>query len=158
MRGGAAAIVLAAAVASAAPVGRLAAKDEARIRAVNEAYAAGWRANDADSVRATFWPDAVLIPQGSEPIRGMDAINRFWWPADGPATTVTAFTVTTDEVGGSGATAFARGSFRLDFSYEDKGKKVERTNRGNYLNLFSRDSKGEWRISHRMWADLPRPR
>ena len=156
MRGGAAAIVLAAAVASAAPVGRLAAKDEARIRAVNEAYAAGWRANDADSVRATFWPDAVLIPQGSEPIRGMDAINRFWWPADGPATTVTAFTVTTDEVGGSGATAFARGSFRLDFSYEDKGKKVERTNRGNYLNLFSRDSRGTWRISHRMWADLPR--
>lgn len=156
MRSGAAAIVLAAAVASAAPVGRLAAKDEAKIRAVNEAYAAGWRANDADSVRATFWPDAVLIPQGSEPIRGMDAINRFWWPADGPATTVNAFTVTTDEVGGSGAMAFARGSFRLDFSYVDAGKKIERTNRGNYLNLFLRDSKGTWRISHRMWADLAR--
>lgn len=154
MRGGAAAIVLAAAVASAAPVGRLAPRDEAKIRAVNEAYAAGWRANDADSVRATFWPDAVLIPQGSEPIRGMDAINRFWWPAGGPATRVTAFTVTTDEVGGSGAMAFARGSFRLDFTYEENGKKVERTNRGNYLNLFSRDSEGTWRISHRMWGDL----
>jgi uncharacterized protein (TIGR02246 family) len=139
------------------PVGRLAPRDEARIRAVNEAYAAGWRANDPDAVRATFWPDAVLIPQGSEPIRGMEAINRFWWPAGGPATTVTAFTVTTDEVGGSGAMAFARGGFQLNFSYEENGKKVERTNRGNYLNLFSRDSKGEWRISHRMWADLPRP-
>jgi len=73
MRRGAAAAVLAAAVASAAPVGRLAPRDEAKIRAVNERYAAGWRANDADAVRATFWPDAVLIPQGSEPIRGMDA-------------------------------------------------------------------------------------
>lgn len=139
------------------PVGRLAPRDEARIRAVNESYAAGWRANDPDAVRATFWPDAVLIPQGSEPIRGMDAINRFWWPAGGPATTVTAFTVTTDEVGGSGATAFARGSFRLDFSYLDGGKKVERTNRGNYLMIFTRKKAGEWRISHRMWADLPRP-
>ena len=146
--------MLAAAVASAAPVGQLAPRDESRIRTVNEAYAAGWRANDPDEVRATFWPDAVLIPQGSAPIRGMDAINRFWWPADGPATTVTAFTVTADEVGGSGAIAFARGSFRLDFSYEENGKKVERTNRGNYLNLFSRDSKGTWRISHRMWADV----
>ena len=156
MRRGAAAIVLAAAVASAAPVGRLAPRDEAKVRAVNEAYAAGWRANDADAVRAAFWGDAVLIPQGGEPIRGMDAINRFWWPAGGPATTVTAFTVTTDEVGGSGAMAFARGSFRLDFSYEENGKKVDRTNRGNYLNVFSRDSKGTWRISHRMWGDLPR--
>jgi uncharacterized protein (TIGR02246 family) len=156
MRGGAAAIVLAAAVVSAAPVERLAPRDESRIRAVNEAYAAGWRANDPDAVRATFWPDAVLIPQGGAPIRGMDAINRFWWPAGGPATTVTAFTVTTDEVRGSGAMAFTRGGFRLDFSYEENGKKVERTNRGNYMNVFSRDSRGTWRISHRMWGDLPR--
>ena len=130
--------------------------DEGRVRAVNEAYAAAWRKNDAAAVRATFWPDAVLVPQGSTPVRGMDAINRFWWPANGPKTTVTGFAVTTDEVGGSGSMAFARGTFRLDFSYEDGGKTVSRTNRGNYLNIFRRNEKGEWRISHRMWADLPR--
>jgi uncharacterized protein (TIGR02246 family) len=130
--------------------------DEARVRAVNDAYAQAWRKNDPDAVRSTLRPDAVLIPQGNAPVRGIEAISRFWWPADGPATTVTGFTVTTDEVGGSGSTAFARGSFRLDFSYADAGKTVSRTNRGNYLNLFSRDAKGEWRISHRMWSDLPR--
>jgi uncharacterized protein (TIGR02246 family) len=130
--------------------------DEARVRAVNEAYAEAWRKNDPAAVRATLRPDAVLIPQGNAPVRGIEGINRFWWPADGPATTVIGFTITTDEVGGSGSTAFARGSFRLDFSYEDGGKAVSRTNRGNYLNLFSRDAKGEWRISHRMWSDLPR--
>ena len=128
----------------------------ARVRLVNESYAAGWRKNDPAAVRATFWSDAVLIPQGSAPVRGMAAIDRFWWPAEGPKTTVTGFAVTTDEVGGSGSIAFARGTFRLDFSYEDGGKTVSRTNRGNYLNIFRRDAKGEWRISHRMWADLPR--
>ena len=130
--------------------------DEARVRAVNEAYADAWRKNDPAAVRATLLPDAVLIPQGNAPVRGREAIDRFWWPADGPKTTVSGFTITTEEVGGSGSMAFVRGSFRLDFSYEDGGKTISRTNRGNYLNLFSRDAKGAWRISHRMWSDLPR--
>ena len=128
--------------------------EDAKVRAVNEAYAEAWRRNDPAAVRATLLPEAVLIPQGNAPVRGREAIDRFWWPADGPKTTVTAFTVTTDEVGGSGSMAFARGSFRLDFSYEDGGKTISRTNRGNYLNLFSRDAEGNWRISLRMWSDL----
>ena len=154
MRIVAAVLVLWATVGWAAPVERLAPGDEARIRAVNEAYAAAWRSNDPSAVRATFWPDAVLIPQGSKPIRGLDAINRFWWPASGPRTTVTGFTITTDEVGGSGSLGFVRGSFQLDFSYEDRGKNVTRRNRGNYLMIMSRRPPGEWRISHRMWSDL----
>jgi uncharacterized protein (TIGR02246 family) len=139
-----------------APAGRLSPADEAKIRAINEAYAAAWRRNDAAAVRATLWPDAVLVPQGNPPVRGLEAIDRFWWPKGGPATTVTGFTVTVDEVGGSGNFGFARGSFVLDFSWEDRGKAVSRRNRGNYLMLFRRGAAGEWRISHRMWGDLPR--
>ena len=127
--------------------------DEAKIRAVNEAYVVGWRKNDPASVRATFWPNAVLIPQGSAPVEGLDAINRFWWPPAGPSTTVTGFTITTDEAGVSGALGFVRGTFQLDFSYEDQGKSVTRRNRGNYLMIFTRKGT-EWRISHRMWGDL----
>lgn len=127
--------------------------DEAKVRAINERYATAWRKNEAALVRATFWPDAVLIPQGSAPIEGLDAINRFWWPADGPRTIVTGFTITTDEVGGAGAIAFTRGTFQLDFTYDDKGKTVARRNRGNYMMIFTRNRAGEWRISHRMWSD-----
>ena len=140
----------------AVPTGRLSPADEAKIRAVNEAYAAAWRRNDPEAVRAALWPDAVLIPQGSLPVRGLEAIDRFWWPKDGPATTVTGFTVTVDEVGGSGNLGFVRGTFVLDFSWEDKGKTVPRRNRGNYFMLFRRSAAGDWRISHRMWGDLPR--
>lgn len=137
-----------------APDGRLLSADEAKIRTVNEAYAAAWRKNDPAAVRATLWPNAVLIPQGSAPVEGLDAINRFWWPPSGPRTTVTGFTITTAEVGGTGAIGFVRGSFQLDFSYFDEGKTVARRNRGNYLMLFMRTGTGEWRISHRMWSDL----
>lgn len=140
----------------AVPTGRLSPADEAKIRAVNEAYAAAWRRNDPEAVRAALWSDAVLIPQGSPPVRGLEAIDRFWWPKDGPATTVTGFTVTVDEVGGSGNLGFVRGSFVLDFSWEDKGKTVPRRNHGNYFMLFRRSAAGDWRISHRMWGDLPR--
>jgi uncharacterized protein (TIGR02246 family) len=133
----------------------LVASEESKVRAVNEAYVSAWRNNDRAAVLATLWPDAVLIPQGSAPLRGFAAIDKFWWPPHEPRTTVTGFRVTTDQVGGSGGVAFARGTFQLDFSYPKNGKTVTRTNRGNYLNLFSRNSSGEWRISHRMWSDLP---
>jgi uncharacterized protein (TIGR02246 family) len=149
-----AALALGAVSFAGAPDGRLSSADEAKIRAVNEAYAAAWQKNDPAAVRATLWPDAVLIPQGSTPVKGLDAINRFWWPASGPGTTVTGFTVTTDELGGAGAIGFARGDFQLAFSYEDTGKSVTRRNRGNYLMIFTR-REAEWRISHRMWSDLP---
>jgi ketosteroid isomerase-like protein len=128
--------------------------DERRVRAVNDAYVSAWRKNDPAAVLATFWPDAVLVPQGRAAIGGYDAIRRFWWPP-GPATTVTGFTHTTDEVGGSGSLGFARGSFVLDFEWEEGGRRRNQRNRGNYLMILRRDPAGEWRISHRMWSDLP---
>ena len=134
-------------------VAALAPRDVAKVRAVNDAYVAAWLRNDPAAIRAVFWPDAVLIPQGRAAIRGMDAIDRFWFSAAGPKTTVTGFAITTDEVAGSDSMALVRGTFVLDFEWEEEGRKVSRRNRGNYLNVLSRRS-GEWRISHRMWGDV----
>jgi uncharacterized protein (TIGR02246 family) len=131
-------------------------QDVGKVRAVNAAYVAGWLKNDANAVMETLWPDAVLIPQGRAPIQGFKAINEFWWPAGGPRTTITSFTFTTDEIGGSGGTAYARGTYQFDFSYEENGRVSARHNSGNYLMVFRRDTAGTWRISHRMWGDAPR--
>jgi len=128
--------------------------DERKVRAVTDTYVFAWRKNEPSAVLAVFWPDAVLIPQGRAAIRGFDAIRAFWWPAGSP-TTVTGFTHTTDEAGGSGSFAFTRGSFVLDFEWESDGKRKRQRNRGNYVMLLRRGPAGEWRISHRMWADLP---
>ena len=148
-------MLLLASAAAGDGAGALPPTDVAKVRAVNDAYVSAWRKNDATAVLATFWPDAVLIPQGRATISGLDAIRRFWWPP-GPPTTVTGFTHTTDEVDGSGSFAFARGSFVLDFEWEADGKRNRQRNRGNYLMVFRRGPTGEWRISRRMWSDLPR--
>ena len=129
--------------------------DDVKVRAVEAAYATAWVKNDPAAILATLWPDAVLIPPGHAPVRGVDEIRRFWWPPGGPKTTVTLFESTVVQVGGSGSTAFALSTYRFDFSWEDGGKKTERSSRGNALMLFRRNAGGEWRISHRMWSNLP---
>jgi len=134
----------------------LSAADVAKIRAVNEAYAAGWLRNDPEAVLNLFSGDAVLIPQGNRPVEGIEAIKRFWWPAGGPRTTIKSFTITTDETGGGGNIGYVRGTFRFSFSYEEKGRTTQLTNAGNYMMLMRRQPDGSWRISHRMWGDLPR--
>jgi uncharacterized protein (TIGR02246 family) len=138
------------------PPDRLSPADEVKVRAVDAAYAAAWVKNDPSAILATLWPDAVLLPPGRAPIRGVDEIRRFWWPADGPKTTVTTFESTVTQVGGSGPTAWALGTYQFDFWWETGGKRTERRNRGNALMVFRKSPEGEWRISHRMWSDLPR--
>ena len=135
---------------------KLSAADEAKVRAVSDAYAAAWLRNDPEAVLKLFTDDAVLIPQGSRPVEGIGAIRDFWWPAGGGRTTIKSFDITTDEVGGEGEVAFVRGTYRFSFSYEDKGKTTELTNTGNYMMIMRRQPDGSWRISHRMWGDLPR--
>jgi uncharacterized protein (TIGR02246 family) len=134
----------------------LSAKDVAKIRAVNEAYAAAWLRNDPTAVLNTLSNDAVLIPQGNRPVEGIAAIKKFWWPADGSRTTIKSFNITTDEIDGAGDVGYVRGTFQFSFSYEDKGKISDLTNAGNYMMIMKRQPDGTWRISRRMWGDLPR--
>jgi uncharacterized protein (TIGR02246 family) len=136
---------------------RLSADDTAKIKNVNEAYVAAWLKNDSTAVMKTLAPDAVLIPQGTRAIKGSQAIKQFWWPRGGK-TNVKAFTATTEEVGGNDDVAYVRGTFKLSFTYEDGSNKLERTNNGNYLMIMKRQADGNWRISHRMWGDLPQGR
>ncbi len=72
-------------------------------------YRDAWRANDATSVMATLTRDAVLLPGGLEPIVGEKAIRGFWWPADGPSTTVISMDQVVDDVTADGSIAVVRG-------------------------------------------------
>ena len=130
--------------------------DVAKIRRVNDGYADGWRRNDRAAIMGLFRSDAVIIPSGLKPIQGLEAIAHFWFPENGGKTTVTKFDHTTDEIGGSPDCAFVRGTFAFDFTYEADGKSDHLSNAGNYLMLLRRDTVGEWKITHRMWADRRR--
>ena len=129
----------------------LSAADVGRVRDVDAAYVKAWLKNDQAAVLALFDPEAVIVPQNRGPIRGIDEMTKFWFPA-GAKTTIESFENEIAEAGGSGDLAFTRGAYRFTFDYD--GKHYE--NRGNYVMLFRRGSDGGWKITHRMWSDLPR--
>ncbi len=134
--------------------GELAAADAAAIRALDSAYVAGWLANDSAAVLATLDPDVVLMPAGGRPIVGRDAARAFWWPADGSRTTITGYETTVDEVGGTPALAYVRGTGTLRFTYERDTSRSAGTSRTMTLTLVARAPDGRWRITRRMWGPI----
>jgi len=130
------------------------AAEAAKVRRLNDAYLDAWRNNDRKAILALFRADAVISPPGFNAIEGIRAIEEFWWPA-GEKNSITKGEQTVVEIGGSGNVAFARGTFAFEFTHEANGTVEKGSNAGNYLMLFARDSKGRWKITHRMWVDRP---
>lgn len=150
--------VLSLATASSPAAGKpdLKASDRDAIHAVHEAYRVAWLSNDAHGVRQTLSQNAVLLPHhGVEPVVGMEAINRFWWPEEGPPTTVTRFEVTYDEIDGNAEFGYVRGKSRVEWIVEEKGQRRKFSNAGTFLTLLRKQADGSWRITHQMWDDPP---
>jgi uncharacterized protein (TIGR02246 family) len=129
--------------------------DRAAVEERLRTYADAWRANDAGRVVANFTGDAVLMPHhGFEPVVGLAAIKRFWFPADSPPTRVTRFDRTADEIVGTGDMAFVRGHFVLEYRYGEPGNEKKLRNAGTFIALLRKRS-GQWLITHHMWDDPP---
>ncbi|MEM9998424.1 MAG: nuclear transport factor 2 family protein [Bacteroidota bacterium] len=128
--------------------------DAVAVRAVNEAYAAAWVANDSAAVMALFADDAVLIPHhGDPPVLGRDAIRvHFWRPGAAPYT-VTRYRMTPTEVQGEGELAVSWGRMNLALTWEGEDGPAIYENAGNYLMTFRRDAAGTWRITRFIWND-----
>jgi ketosteroid isomerase-like protein len=129
-------------------------KDASMVRAASQAYRDAWVANNQDAVMATLTDDAVLLPSGMPPIVGSAAIRAFWWPPGATATKILAMDLTFEEVAGEGAVGYVRGQGSVTFSHVHEGNETIVRQRHTYLNILRRQSKGGWRISHRMWSDL----
>lgn len=127
--------------------------DARSIRAVDEAYVRGWEANDSAAVMATVAADGVLLPDRMAPIRGDSAIRAYWWPDDGSETRITSYETRIDEVGGSGAIAYLRGTGSLAFDWRAGGDAEWQSfsSRSVWLALLRREEDGAWRMTHRMW-------
>jgi ketosteroid isomerase-like protein len=138
-----------------APSAGLSAEELEDLRALETAYAEAWEQNDRAAVMAVVDDDAVLIPSGMEPIAGRHAIEAFWWPEDGPATTVTSYTTEIDEIVGSGDVAWVRGRGSLSFRWEENGAVREQTSHSVFLMTARRGDDGAWKLETRMWHNLP---
>jgi|RhiMetdeSRZDD1v2_1073273.scaffolds.fasta_scaffold07425_15 uncharacterized protein (TIGR02246 family) len=132
----------------------LSAEARSAVSAATLAYRDAWLANAPEKVMATLSSDATLIPSGMEPISGAAAIRAFWWPAGGPATTITRMEQSIDDVSGEGDLAIVRGHGSLTFTMRQDGRETTRTQRSTFVNVIRRQPDGSWKITLRMWSDL----
>jgi len=134
----------------------LSAKDRQAVRDVLEAYRMAWLRGDARGVLSTFTPDAVLLPaHGAAPIVGTDAITRYWWPPNGPPTTITKLDITAEDLGGDCQIAYVSGRDDVSWTVLENGATVTHGHPGTYLDVMVRMKDGSWRIARHMWDDGP---
>lgn len=149
-------IVLIILFAATATVRVAVADDEAdleALRALDQSYALEWIEGDAEGVLALFTDDATLVPHhGDAPIKGKDAIRKFWFdPAYAP-TVVPEWHREPAEVFVMGDVGVVRGRARLVWEYAGKRTTIPE---GNYVMIAMRMG-DRWQIRLLTWNDDPR--
>ena len=123
------------------------------LRALDQAYALEWLDGNADSVLALFTEDATLVPHhGDTPIKGKEAIKKFWFDPQYPPTVVPEWRREPAEVFVMGDIGVVRGRARLVWEYAGKRTTIPE---GNYVMIAVRLDEG-WRIRMLTWNDDPR--
>lgn len=132
----------------------LAAQDIAAVRTLNQAYPSALVADDAPAAMELFTEDAVLLPHhGAPTIEGKAAIHQHLWPDNGPAVTVSAFTMVPVEIDGCAPFAYSRGTFSITFTVESDGTRKTFSNNGNYLMIYRKEGDASWHIARYIWND-----
>lgn len=132
--------------------------DEAQLRALDNAYVAGWKLQGSDAQEAAIMPlltaDAVIMPgMGTDPSRGADAIRQFWFPEGAPPTNTFVFEHTPSDITIDGDLGVINGRYVLKFDYDGASYNQE----GNYLTVAERQANGNWLASKLIWNDRRTP-
>ena len=136
------ALFLAAALmVSALPVRADATRDG--ITAANAQFSAAVAKGDAAAVAALYTDDAVLMPAGSDNLKGRAAILKFWQGA--LSSGVGAVKFTSIDVFGRGAMATEVGEYELS---DKAGKSIDH---GKYIVVWRRDA-GRLKLHRDMFA------
>ena len=113
------------------------------IEAANAQFSALAAKGDGAGLAALYATDGQVLPAGSVPIRGTDAIQKFWQGA--LASGIAAVDLKTLEVFGSGSTATEVGHYEL----RDKaGKTIDQ---GKYIVIWRHEG-GQWKLLRDMFS------
>jgi uncharacterized protein (TIGR02246 family) len=129
-------------------------KDRRSIRAMNQSYAKAWLENDENGVLSLFENDAIIAPSGMSPIRGIKAIEQFWFPKDTSTTIIHKFNnemlniIIEDTLAQSSQKTF------LSWSYEKGATKIAKDQRGFAMTIYRRQADGTWKIWRHLWTDV----
>jgi uncharacterized protein (TIGR02246 family) len=123
---------------------------KADIAAANVQFSAAAAKGDGAALAALYASDGQVMPAGSVPIRGAEAIQKFWQGALDSG--VAAVGLKTIEVFGHGPTATEVGEYEL----RDKSGKV--LDQGKYIVIW-RHADGKWMLLRDMFStNVPPPK
>ena len=120
------------------------------IEAANAKFSAIAAQGDGATLAGLYAKDGAVMPAGSDPIRGTQAIAKFWQNAFSSG--VAAIELKTVEVYGQGATATEVGEYAL----RDKAGKL--LDRGKYIVIWHNEG-GQWKLLRDMFStNVPSPK
>ncbi len=123
---------------------------KAAIEAANAQFSAAAAKGDGAALAALYSADGQVMPAGSVPIRGTEAIQKFWQGALDSG--VAAIGLKTIEVFGHGSTATEVGEYEL----RDKAGKV--LDQGKYIVIW-KHADGKWKLRRDMFStNVPPPK
>jgi ketosteroid isomerase-like protein len=128
----------------------LAAEVRAAIEAANAKFSALAAQGDGATLAGLYAKDGAVMPAGSDPVRGTQAIAKFWQSAF--ASGVAVIELKTVEVYAQGATASEVGEYAL----RDKAGKL--LDRGKYIVIWHNEG-GQWKLLRDMFStNVPPPK
>ncbi len=123
--------------------------DKAKIQESTDKFVAAFNAGDFDAMAACYTADGVLMPPNNPSVTGHEAIKAFI--ASMPK--VKDFSITHDEIEGTGDRAIVYGKFAITFVMPD-GTEVK--DKGKFIEVREKQTNGSWLMTHDMFnSDMP---
>jgi ketosteroid isomerase-like protein len=120
------------------------------VEAANAEFSAAAAKGDGAALAALYAADGQVMPAGSDPIKGTDAIKKFWQGALDSG--IAGIGLTTLEVYGHGPTATEVGQYEL----RDKTGKV--LDHGKFIVVWRHEG-GKWKLLRDMFStNVPAPK
>jgi len=113
------------------------------IEAANAQFSGAAAKGDGAGLAALYATDGQVLPAGSDPIKGLEAIQKFWQGALDSG--IAGIGLTTIEIYGHGPTATEVGQYEL----RDKNGKV--LDHGKYVVVWKHEG-GKWKLLRDMFS------
>ncbi len=119
--------------------------DFAAIRSISPRFVKGVEGRDAAALAALYDEAAVVLPPGSNPIRGRAAIQKYWQGMlNGPLQSVR---LEPREVRVAGDLAYETGEGTIGLSAPSGGLSVPAA----YVTIMKKQADGSWKLTHDIW-------
>ncbi|HUS12879.1 MAG TPA: SgcJ/EcaC family oxidoreductase [Pyrinomonadaceae bacterium] len=120
-----------------------------RVERISEQWAKEWSGRNLDALMALYADDAMFLTATGSRTTGRAAIRALFEKA--LAANASELRVQSKATEQSGQLAYDSGQYEETTTTGG----VKRSGRGNYLVVFRRDRKKQWRIVQHMWTDVP---